>query len=111
MHSDYVYHDRKMMKWMPFNALLEQGDYIRDLLEGRERMERPVLSRDQEEELNYKLEMAYVFHQTIEVSYYESYQIKTITGTITRTDIMNKLIYIGETSLPAMTITNIETIE
>lgn len=105
---EYVYHDRKMMKWMPFNALLEQGDYISDLLLGRERIERPILSPDQEAELNYKLETAYLFHQTIEVSYYDAYRIKTCVGTIARTDLHNKLIFIGETSLSAHQITNID---
>ena len=41
---DYVYYDRKMMKWMPLNALLEQGDYINDLLHGSERKTILVLS-------------------------------------------------------------------
>lgn len=105
---EYVYHDRKMMKWMPFNALLEQGDYITDLLLGRERIEMPILSPDQQAELNYKLEMAYAFHQVIEVSYYEDHKIKTCVGTIHRTDLHNKLIFIGETSLSAHRITAIE---
>ena len=105
---EYVYHDRKMMKWMPFNALLEQGDYISDLLMGRERIEMPILSPDQEAELNYKLETAYLFHQVIEVSYYENHRIRTCVGSITRTDLYNKLIFVGETSLSAHQITAIE---
>ena len=96
------------MKWMPFNALLEQGDYISDLLMGRERIERPELSPDQEAELNYQLETAYLFHHTIEVSYYEDHRIKTCVGTITRTDLHNKLLFIGDTSLSAHQITAIE---
>ncbi len=105
---DYVYNDRKMMKWMPFNALLEQGDYINDLLHGRERQTMPILSPDQEAELNYKLESAYLFNSEIEVSYFENNKIKKVSGTITRTDLYNKLIFIGETSLSALQITNIE---
>ncbi len=54
----YVYHDRKMMKWMPFNALLEQGAHIRDMLDGRTKKVMPSLSVDQQSELNYKLEVA-----------------------------------------------------
>ena len=42
--ADYVYRDRKMMKWMPFNALLEQSDYLSNLLHGKERIEMPVSS-------------------------------------------------------------------
>jgi len=107
---EYVYHDRKMMKWMPFNALLEQGDYINDLLHGRERIEMPVLSSDQEAELNYKLETAYLFQHTILVSYYENHKIHTTQGTISRIDVYNKLIFIDSMSLSAYQITEIETI-
>lgn len=107
MH-DYVYHDRKMMKWMPFNALLEQGDYINDLLNGRERIEMPTLSPDQEAELNYQLETAYLFQYTIEVSYYEAHRIHKVTGYINRIDIYNKLIFIDTLSLSAYQITKIE---
>ena len=108
--GEYVYHDRKMMKWMPFNALLEQGDYINDLIHGRERLEMPVLSTDQEAELQYKLEAAYLFKTEIEVSYYEAHKIKKMIGVITRTDLHNKLVFINETSLSAFQIINIETV-
>ncbi len=54
--AEYVYRDRKMMKWVPFNALLEQSDHLRDLFYGRTRIDRPVLSSDQESELNYNME-------------------------------------------------------
>ena len=105
---DYVYHDRKMMKWMPFNALLEQGDYINDLLHGRKRQTMPVLSEDQLSELNYQLEEAYLFNYEIEVSYFEHHKIRKVTGSIIRTDMYNKLIFIGEKSVSALQITNIE---
>lgn len=107
MH-EYVYHDRKMMKWMPFNALLEQGEYISDLLHGRERIEMPVLSPDQEAELNYKLETAYLFQHPIEVTYYENHKMHIVEGTITRIDVYNKLIFIDSKSLSAYQITEIE---
>ncbi len=108
--NSYVYHDRKMMKWMPFNALLEQGDYINDLLHGKERVVMPTLSEDQLYELNYQLEEAYLFNYQIEVSYFENHKIRTVTGSITRTDLHNKLIFIGEQALSAMQITKIQTL-
>jgi len=107
MH-DYVYHDRKMMKWMPFNALLEQGEYIRDLLEGREWMEMPEISPDQEADLNYNLEQAYILQQPVEVTYFEHHRLNNVQGAITRIDVYNKLIFIGSTSLSAHQITRIE---
>ena len=65
-----------MMKWIPFNALMEQSDYLSDLLHGRTRIEKPILSPDQEEELNYNLEMACIFKNEILVSYFENGEIK-----------------------------------
>ena len=105
---DYVYRDRKMMKWMPFNALLEQGDYISDLLHGRERKTMPTLSDDQYAELNYQLETAFCLQQTINVIYYDNHKYKSAKGCITRIDVYNKLIFIDETAVSAETIIEIK---
>lgn len=107
MRSDYVYRDRKMMKWMPFNALLEQGDNVSELLLGRNKKTMPVLSYDQQEELNYQLETAYLFRSEIIVTYFYQDDFHTVQGKITRTDLHNKLIFIDEQSLHAQAITNI----
>lgn len=107
MH-DYVYHDRKMMKWMPFNALLEQGDYISDLLQGKDWIEMPVLSPDQEDELNYSLQQAYMLHQNIMITYYENHKLNKKSGMISRIDVYNKLLFIGDTSFSAYQITAID---
>ncbi len=109
MTLEYVYHDRKMMKWMPFNALLEQGSHVSELLHGRSKKTMPTLSVDQLEELNYQLEEAYLLHQEITVLYYDSYKYKELTGYITNTDIFNKLIFINEVSISALQIIKIST--
>lgn len=108
MRSDYVYKDRKMMKWIPFHALLEQGDYINDLLKGREYKEMPTLSVDQLDDLNYKLEEAFIFSREITLTYFEKHDYHKITGYLTRADKYNKLIFIGDTSISAQTIIKIE---
>jgi len=108
MHSDYVYKDRKMMKWMPFNALLEQGDYVSELLYGKSKKEMPILSPDQLQELNYQLETAYVFGTEIIITYFNNHAFHTVQGTITRTDLQNKIIFLGNQSVHAIAITHIE---
>lgn len=107
MHSDYIYKDRKMMKWMPFNALLEQGSHVSELLLGRSRKEMPTLSKDQYDELNYQLEEAYSLNSIITVKYYDEYQFHEVTGQITNTDILNKLIFIDTVSINAQSIIEI----
>ena len=106
--DNYIYHDRKMMKWMPFNALLEQSDYLKELFYGKTRKEMPILSPDQEADLNYQLEIAYLFNSQIIVSYFKNGDILKVSGTITRTDLYHKLIFINDTKLSARRITNIE---
>ena len=105
----YVYRDRKMMKWMPFNALLEQGDHIRDLLNGRTKKEMPLLSVDQQSELNYKLEVAYLFKNPVTITYFKDGAVYEIEGIISRTDIYNKLIFVDDAYVSALQIINIET--
>lgn len=95
------------MKWMPFNALLEQGDHIGDMLRGREQIEMPTLSDDQHQELNYQIEEAYLLQKKITVSYFDSHKYKDITGHITTIDVQNKLLFIGDFSVSAYQIINI----
>lgn len=108
MPSDYVYKDRKMMKWIPFHALLEQGDYINDLLKGREYKEMPVLSSDQLDDLNYKLETAAVFHSEVEITYFKNNDYHKVSGIITRTDIYTKELFINEVPIPSQSIIEME---
>ena len=106
----YVYNDRKMMKWMPFNALLEQGDHVIELLNGRTKKTMPTLSVDQQSELNYKLEVAYLFKNVVSITYFRDGEVYKIEGVITRTDIYNKLIFIDEAFVSALQIIDIEVI-
>ena len=108
MNSSYVYHDRKMMKWIPFNALLEQSEYISDMLHGKTRIEKPVLSPDQYDELNYNLQLALSFHLAVIVHYFDDGEIKTETGTISRTDTYHKTITVSDRDFPIMTIVKLE---
>ena len=105
--DNYVYRDRKMMKWIPFNALLEQSDYLTDLLTGRERIEKPTLSPDQEADLNYQLETAYICQLPVVVTYYEDGDLKEIEGLITRTDQYRHQIFIDNEPIAAQLIIEI----
>ena len=44
--------DRGMMKWAPYQSLVEQGKYLAALRERRSRVERPLISSDRAEEIN-----------------------------------------------------------
>ena len=44
--------DRGMMKWAPYQSLIEQGKYLAELRERRSRVPRPLISSDRAEEIN-----------------------------------------------------------
>ena len=99
--AEEYYYDRKMMKWMPFNALLEQGDHLKELLTARNQEEKPILSDDQLAELNYDLERAYISQEAIEVTYFKNYKRHKINGHIHQIDIQNKMVIINSEGLYA----------
>jgi hypothetical protein len=101
------YYDRKMMKWMPFNALLEQGDHLRELIDSRNKENKPVLSEDQLAELNYDLERAYISQEFIEVTYFKDDKKHKVKGHIHQIDIQNKMIMIASEGLYAEEVLNI----
>ncbi|MGS0971836.1 MAG: YolD-like family protein [Candidatus Izemoplasmataceae bacterium] len=99
--AEEYYHDRKMMKWMPFNALLEQGDHLRELIEMRNQEDKPILSEDQLAELNYDLERAYMSQELVEITYFKKHRKHLIKGHIHQIDIQNKMIMIDNEGLYA----------
>ncbi len=105
--DNYVYHDRKMMKWLPFNALLEQSDYLKDLLCEKTKTKRPILSVDQEVELNYQLETAYLFGSFVTIAYFKNGEVLKVEGVITKTDFFRKTIFINDFEISAKLITKI----
>jgi hypothetical protein len=95
------------MKWMPFNALLEQGDHISNLLQGRMKKEMPILSEDQLQDLNYTLETAFVFKSEVCITYFENHDFKEVTGVLTRADSYTKDIFLGDIAINANKIIKI----
>ena len=105
--DNYQYVDRKMMKWVPFNALLEHSDYLKAMLDGKELREKPVLSEDQYNELNYKLEESYINKYAVTLIIYESGLLKRVKGVISLIDINNHLLFIDGTAVEASKIIEI----
>lgn len=105
--AEEYYHDRKMMKWMPFNALLEQGEHLKELLDAKEKEDRPTLSEDQLALLNYDLEHAYISQDPVEITYFKRGKRHKIQGQIHKIDVQNKMIMIASEGLYAEDVLNI----
>jgi hypothetical protein len=108
--AEEYYHDRKMMKWMPFNALLEQGEHLKELLDAKNKEEKPLLSDDQLAELNYDLEYAYISQKEVKIQYFKQYKRLEMTGYIHKIDVQNKMIIVGDQGIYAEDVLQIKMI-
>ena len=86
--------DRGMKKWAPFKALSEQEDSLKKLQTRSERVPRPLLSIDQEEEINDIL-VAYR-GQEVKISYYRNERIYCINTVIEKIDVSNMRLVLPE---------------
>lgn len=85
--------DRGMKKWAPYKSLQEQWEVLDHLHEKEERIERPILSNEQAEEINEKL--VNYDGQEYEFYYYKKGKILKEKSTIRKIDAFNKLIILS----------------
>lgn len=106
--DSYVYHDRKMLKWMPFSALTEQGTYLQDLLSQKTKVEMPILSADDYAYMNYIIDEALALNQAVLVTYFNHGKKEMIEGKISQCQVYNRTIQINDHLLNASQIMSIE---
>ncbi|MFH1693198.1 MAG: YolD-like family protein [Bacillota bacterium] len=94
MHSD-AYRDRGIIKWTPFDALVGYHSLIKELRYRLGKRDKPILSDDQYEELNRKLNWAYHQNSEIEIEFFNQGYSKYTFGTIRRLDWINKVVILS----------------
>ena len=102
-----VYQDRKMMKWLPFEALEEQGSYLKAVIASHEEEEMPLLSQDQLDYLNYRAYEAYMNQEIVDVEYYENKQRYHLRKQILGIDFSAKTLIFETANIPFSNVTNI----
>lgn len=76
--------DRGMKKWLPFNSLVEQKQYLRQMKQDINKAEPPLLSEDQAEDIN---NILCNYHgEVAEVHFYKKNKIFSVMGKITKID-------------------------
>lgn len=88
---------RGMKKWQPFNALEHYSDYLSSTFEEKEKIQKPVLSLEQIEEINNSLTI--YNHDEVEITHYKQGKILKITGIINKIDIANQVLMINKTKI------------
>ncbi len=94
-----VYYDRKMMKWLPFQALPEQGAYLDALYHARNHLAKPILSDDQYSLLNRHVHDAYCSKAPIMLKYYRCGAIHSARGRIIGIDRTARILMLDALSI------------
>lgn len=81
-----VYHDRGIIKWAPFDALVGYQSLLNELRYRRNKEKKPILTDDQYDYLNQKLLFANEFNKAIRIHYYVDGYTKTVFGHIYKLD-------------------------
>ncbi len=84
--------DRKMTKWLPFDSVTSSKNAVNKLEYERNKIEKPILSEDELNEIEENIIRAYQLKQTITIHYYENGYIKKITNKIHKIDTIKKRI-------------------
>ncbi len=110
--ANSIYHDRGIIKWAPFDALVGYHSLLKELRYQLGKSERPILSDDQLDELNRKLQIAWMKQYEISIHYFEDGYTKTMSSRIIKLDwIKRKIVLEGRYFLSADQILDISLID
>ncbi len=99
-----IYHDRRMLKWLPFQSLTEQGKDILELLDQQYSITQPSLSEDQYSAMQYRFEEAFARQETITIHYLQAHQKRSLKGMILSADVTHGLIVLNTGTVAVKTI-------
>lgn len=86
--------ERGMKKWAPYKSLNEQEHYLNKLHKDNEKVEKPVISSDEAEEIN-EILVNYQGEELV-ITFYRNEKIQSITSIIKKIDVENKKIVLPD---------------
>ena len=104
---DRVYHDRRMLKWLPFEALPEQGHYLKAVFDALNHLDKPMLSAEHYDYLNWRTLEAFHQQEPVQLEVFEKGKIVIYKGTITKLDLNASSLRINGFNLPFDDVINI----
>lgn len=87
--------DRGMIKWAPFNSVINGNQVLKEIKFKKSKVPKPVLSDEQIANLEQKIITAYSNSSIINLYFYKNEHINIINGKITKLDSANKIIIIN----------------
>jgi small nuclear ribonucleoprotein (snRNP)-like protein len=84
---------RGMIKWAPFASLKEQAIFLNKMHQEKKKIEKPILSEDQMEEMNYIL--VNYKGERLNIVYFDNGYLKEVEGIIKRIDPYTRTILVN----------------
>ncbi len=84
--------DRGMIKWIPFSSLVGQKNMMADLIVEKQKIKKPILSLEQQQEIEEKLVEAFYEQMPATFQIYKNSRVISITSTILELDCTYKKI-------------------
>lgn len=100
--------DRGMIKWQPFNSVVNNKELINSLMKEKAKVKPPAKSEEEINALEEKIIDAYFMQEKINITYYQNGFIKKVSGTIKKIDHVYKMIYLENQRLLFHQIITIE---
>lgn len=86
--------DRKMIKWQPFNSLMNSKQVVKEIIQDKGKITMPILSEDQLSILEEKIILAYESGMKINITYYKNGDYYLINTNIKYIDKTNRKVFI-----------------
>ena len=100
--------DRGIIKWQPFNSLINGNAIINSLLKEKAKIKKPIISEEEKNEIEAKIIDAYFTQITVNITYYKDGNVIKVEGKIKKIDQVYKLVYLNELKLLFSQIISIE---
>ncbi|WP_103252608.1 YolD-like family protein [Staphylococcus aureus] len=85
---------RGMKKWLPMATIPEQYERLEQYIQGQNKIEKPLLSEDQIENINDTLASKMIDNTLAKIQYFSNGYIKSVQGIIHKVDTLDSVLYI-----------------
>ncbi len=86
--------DRGVIKWMPFNSIVEEQKLIEQLVKDKNKITKPNLSQEQIQKNEEKLIEAFYEKIKVTIEYFQAGDLLKITSKILKIDTISQKIYL-----------------
>ncbi|WP_312574819.1 YolD-like family protein [Staphylococcus saprophyticus] len=86
--------NRGMKKWLPMATIPEQYERLEQYIQDQNKIEKPLLSEDQIENINDTLASKVIDNTLAKIQYFANGYIKSVQGIIHKVDTLDSVLYI-----------------